>query len=638
MIALPNGKILEIPSVEVLAWLASNDAELFAQFGEEVAEMERQLDFHLSAQGLVIDLATFTRQAWEVVEPETPLQWSWHYDYLAEWLTMVATGQFKEKYPDKKGLIVNVPPRTGKSTFLTVSFPCWVWARFPSRRFLFSSHSLKLSGEHNEKRRFLIHSQWYQDRFGDKFRLITEGSGLLKNDRTGQFHVTSIGTKQTGFGGLILIGDDLLDRANAYSETVKDSTNAWLDSSFSKMLDDQVRGVFVHISQRLAIDDPTGHLLGEDEGSQPSPRADQWVVIKVEREAERDTTYTFPLSGRVHQRPKGDILQPERCPAAVLIDLKANSRNWANQEQQRPVPLTGNLLNPNWLRLYRASTPLPTFFQVVLSVDCNFAAGRDNDLVAIHKYALVMNRRYLIDWYAEVIGFGATKAQIKIMARGGHRVSWLSIAMPAATQVLIENKANGPAIAEQLRADPEFNLAVIEYNPKGSKTQRFIAATADAEAGLCWFPEDAPWIGTPHKQLCSFAGEGSLPHDDDCDAWSQFVNWSRQHQYGLLAAAEKESAVLRQSDQPVRRCEYQTEDGRTVILEFDETRWLWINPQDPSETYEPAAQESVSDSQAAIGTSTAVPGQGKANGTNGAAGGSEAAHLAAGGEGARVTG
>jgi len=37
---------------------------------------------------------------------------------------------------------------------------------------------------------------------------------------------------------MILVGDDLLDREKAASETWKNKTNRWIDSSFSKMLDD----------------------------------------------------------------------------------------------------------------------------------------------------------------------------------------------------------------------------------------------------------------------------------------------------------------------------------------------------------------------------------------------------------------
>jgi hypothetical protein len=151
--------------------------------------------------------------------------------------------------------------------------------------------------------------------------------------------------------------------------------------------------------------------------------------------------------------------------------------------------------------------------------------------------------------------------------------------MPRATQVLIEDKANGPAVIEQLRCDPDFGLAVIEYDPKGSKTQRFVAACADAEGGLVWMPEDAPWIGQLRKVLCDYAGEGSVAKDDDCDAWSQFVNWSRQYQYGLLDYLD---AQAKQAEAPVYRCEMVDEFNVTHFLEWDEAKKVWVDPKNAS--------------------------------------------------------
>jgi predicted phage terminase large subunit-like protein len=553
------------------------------QYEQLLAEYERRLDMEDLAAGLTADLSTFMRQAWNVIEPETPLVWDWSYEYLCSWLELIASGEFKKRYPEKLGIIINQPPRSGKSLFTSVNFPVWAWLKYPGRRFLFGSHSLKLAIEHNYKRARLINSLFFQERFGDRFKLEAEGAFLLRNDRAGQFLVTSIGAKATGFGGMICIGDDLLDREDAFSATVKTSTNSWIDSSFSKMLDDQVRGVFVHISQRLAIDDPTGHLMGED-GSTGKP--EQWIHIKIKREAGQEEVYNFPDGKRRFVRPKGDILQAERCPPNIVTRLKLKSREWANQEQQEPTPMTGALLNPNWLRGFRGSSPLPTFFQVILSVDCNFKEGRENDLVAIHKYAIVYNRRYLLDRDTRQIGYIATKQRIREMARGGEKVSWLSVPMPAATQVLIENKANGPAVTEELRADPEFKLAVIDYNPLGSKTQRFIAATGDAEAGLVYFPDDAPWIGPLKKILCDYAGEGSIPHDDDCDAWSQAINWSRQQQYGFLAYVDKlnAEAVGNTGAGPVR-CLVKDENARDLVLEWDDGKRLWFDPKNPERTY-----------------------------------------------------
>jgi hypothetical protein len=36
------------------------------------------------------------------------------YKYLCEWLELISSGQFKKDYPEKLGLIINVPPRSGK--------------------------------------------------------------------------------------------------------------------------------------------------------------------------------------------------------------------------------------------------------------------------------------------------------------------------------------------------------------------------------------------------------------------------------------------------------------------------------------------------------------------------------------------
>src|SRR6266849_1041447 len=55
---------------------------------------------------LVLSLSDFFRAAWKVIEPETKLCWSWHYEYIAEFLELISSGQFKKVYPDKLGIIL----------------------------------------------------------------------------------------------------------------------------------------------------------------------------------------------------------------------------------------------------------------------------------------------------------------------------------------------------------------------------------------------------------------------------------------------------------------------------------------------------------------------------------------------------
>lgn len=565
--------------------------EEFFQYRELLEAAEREEDLEDVANGLTLDLEDFERKAWNIVEPDTPLLWNWHYSYLCEWLTLVANGEFRKQHPEWLGIIINVPPRSGKSTFSTVIFPVWTWLKYRSRRFVFGSHTKSLAQYHNGKRNFLIKSDWFQERFGDRFS-IRGGVSLTENNHTGRFQLSSIGGNQTGFGGLIAIGDDLLDRSNKHSVAIKKATNDWIDSSFSKMLDDAVRGTFIHISQRLAVDDPTGHLLGEDmPNSGPdgyAPKKSKWLQIKIRREATEPEEYVFPISGRVVTRNKGDILQADRCPPMVVVNLKSDAFTWANQEQQEPTPATGAIINPNWLKYYRASEALPTMFQVVVSIDCTFKDGDGTDMVAIHKYGLSAKRRILLDRRTERLNYPSTKQAAKEMARGGHRVDWLREPMPAATQLLIENKANGPALTDELRDDPEFGLSIVEYEPgRSSKTERFVTAASDAQAGNCWFPTDAPWIGSLRKTLTDYAGEGSVKFDDDCDAWSQFVNWSRQMQYGLLKWLDKQAEEQAKAEKVPQRCLVEDENGIEVMLELDEVRNLWFDPKNPERTYPP---------------------------------------------------
>src|SRR5260370_9771505 len=110
-------------------------------------------------------LSSFFRAAWNVIEPETELCWSWHYEYIAEFLQLISSGQFKQLYPDKLGLIVNVPPRTAKSSLITVAWPVWTWLHFPAKRFLCASYAEKLAGDHSIKRRNLITAPCFQEHF-----------------------------------------------------------------------------------------------------------------------------------------------------------------------------------------------------------------------------------------------------------------------------------------------------------------------------------------------------------------------------------------------------------------------------------------------------------------------------------------
>src|SRR5712692_5753329 len=114
-------------------------------------------------------LADFVRQAWFVLEPKTAFLGNWHIDLLAEYLEAVAHGHITR-------LIINIPPRYGKSLLATIFLPCWVWLRNPAERFMFASYSAALSTKHSVDRRTLIQSQWYQRRWSGVVKLADDSN------------------------------------------------------------------------------------------------------------------------------------------------------------------------------------------------------------------------------------------------------------------------------------------------------------------------------------------------------------------------------------------------------------------------------------------------------------------------------
>jgi hypothetical protein len=126
---------------------------------EHADALRRMLADHLAS-----DFAAFAKKAWTILYPTRPLIWSWHYDYLCEILTLVKERKILR-------LIINIPPRTLKSTLVTILYPLWTWLAEPEHNFLTASYSLDLSSEHSVMRRSLLQSAWFQRLFGDRFQL-----------------------------------------------------------------------------------------------------------------------------------------------------------------------------------------------------------------------------------------------------------------------------------------------------------------------------------------------------------------------------------------------------------------------------------------------------------------------------------
>ena len=88
---------------------------------DELFKVQEQLAL---AEG---SLYEFFKLSWPYIEGNMPYVDSWHIRAIAEHLEAVYARQIKK-------LIINVPPRTGKTNLISVAFPAWVWIHNPSER------------------------------------------------------------------------------------------------------------------------------------------------------------------------------------------------------------------------------------------------------------------------------------------------------------------------------------------------------------------------------------------------------------------------------------------------------------------------------------------------------------------------
>lgn len=145
----------------------------------------------------------FIKQAWPAIEGGVSFVDSWHIQAIADHLEACYLREIKK-------LLINIPPRTSKSTIVSVMFPAWVWLHNPEEKFLYSSYAGSLSIEHSLKCRRLIESNWYQERFSNLYQLSKDqkAKGFFDNNKKGSRIATSVGASATGKGGNFLIVDD----------------------------------------------------------------------------------------------------------------------------------------------------------------------------------------------------------------------------------------------------------------------------------------------------------------------------------------------------------------------------------------------------------------------------------------------
>lgn len=314
--------------------------------------------YSAEAEEMRRSLKAFVLGAWPIIEPARYVD-GWCVDAICEHLEALSRKQIRF-------LLINIPPRHSKSTICSVIWPTWGWLQNPSDRYLCASYSLNLAIRDNLKKRNLIDSPWFQNRYGKDFMVYTSTHQLkhqrdfrlsddqnakrfFVNDKLGYQLAVSVGSTTTGEGGSHLIIDDAHAANEAHSDAERDSALTWFRETWSNRMNDAQRDIMLVIGQRIHEYDISGLILNE--------RPD-WTYLNLPAEYEPARRCFTNIGWSDPRTQPGELLWPERFDIVTLARYKRDlgSIGYAAQYQQSPVPASGGVFKRDWFRYFREAS------------------------------------------------------------------------------------------------------------------------------------------------------------------------------------------------------------------------------------------------------------------------------------------
>ncbi len=242
---------------------------------------------------------------------------NWHHKVLADALERVENGSLKR-------LIVNMPPRNGKSELVSVNFPAWCMGLDKDRSIIAASYGAELATDFGRKVRNIMDSPEYKVLFDTRLAEDAKAKGSWATQGRGEYNAVGVGGAITGKGGAIVIIDDpVKNREEADSEVNSEKVWDWYRSTLRTRLTPD--GAVVLVMTRWKDDDLAGRIIEEAELNS----GEQWEVITLPAIAEEDDEY----------RKEGEALWADHFTLENLAQTKIDvgAYEFASLYQQNPV-------------------------------------------------------------------------------------------------------------------------------------------------------------------------------------------------------------------------------------------------------------------------------------------------------------
>jgi predicted phage terminase large subunit-like protein len=400
-----------------------------------------------------------------------------HVKRLIELLEAIERGECKRA-------IVTMPPRSSKSTHVSRIFPSWFLGRHPERRVILASYGQELATGHGRAvRDFFGHPRYP---FEGNLRADVKAAGAWQTKQGGGLMTAGVGTGLTGFGGDVLIADDLIKgREEAESEIVLDHTWDWHEEVFMTRL--QKGGAVLETGTRWSENDPIGRILNSKDQS-------SWYHLNIPYEAE---------GGDAIGRPVG-----ERLPIFGEVPANLSAYAYSALYQQRPTPSGGGVFKSEWMQRRYKPEDIERLkgarWRVIQTVDLGGKQGVGHDPSAIATWGTDGISFYLLDYWSSQAEYADIKP--KFAAK---------FVEFKPRMMFIEDATWAQPLISDLRRASGIQVSAIPA--VGSKWVRADSVSPLFESGRVVLPERAPWLdGWMHEHLAFPNGV----HDEAVDTTS----------------------------------------------------------------------------------------------------------------------
>lgn len=281
----------------------------------------------------------------------------------------------------KRNLVINIPPRFGKSS-IAKYFCAWSYMLNCGSNCIYTSYSDDLVNNFSKDIRDIVDSAAFKKFTGLEIKKGKSGADYWETNMGGGFRAAPIAGSLTGFGagvsgdeyGGAIILDDMLKASNVKSQAELQNCIDYYLNTLKSRCNNQAKTPMIMIMQRLALEDLAGYVLEAE--------AADWELIKIPALNEET----------------GEALWEEKFSAADLLKLKDQAPFvYYGQYQQEPIVIGGSVFKTEWFRFYNTREKY-SYQCSFLTADTAQKKGEGNDFTVLQFWGKTYDSKlHLLD-------------------------------------------------------------------------------------------------------------------------------------------------------------------------------------------------------------------------------------------------